>query len=188
MTNESESPSRKNRIAINATVMTVGFAMPMLLVVALVPNFESLNILDLLEAAYASIAFSAVALVIITFIVQYAIEKSGDPDNMLRWSRTPQALIPNMMIFGATFSIMITSAIASVSEPDQVLTNIIQSILIALIIGAVLLWIGMWFSHKDNQKLHEKLDRIENKLSSITVDSKTPTDEFGKDGQNKDAG
>ena len=83
---------------------------------------------------------------------------------------------------------MITSAIASVSEPDQVLTNIIQSILIALIIGAVLLWIGMWFSHKDNQKLHEKLDRIENKLSSITVDSKTPTDEFGKDGQNKDAG
>ena len=92
MTNESESPSRKNRIAINATVMTVGFAMPMLLVVALVPNFESLNILDLLEAAYASIAFSAVALVIITFIVQYAIEKSGDPDNMLRWSRnTPSA-------------------------------------------------------------------------------------------------
>ena len=70
-------------------------------------------------------------------------------------------------------------------ESGWLLIDAILALPIAVLLTATFLLIGMWFSHKDSQKIHEKLDRIEKKLSGTSNDPETSTDKSSKDDQKR---
>ena len=95
-----------------------------------------------------------------------------------------------MIITVAALSSIFVSAITIFFdlESDWLLINAILTIPIAVLLTATFLLIGMWFSHKDSQKIHEKLDRIEEKLSGTSNDPETSTDKSSKDDQKEGTG
>ena len=183
---KGKSPIKKNRIASGVTFIVAVYAVPAFILFSLIPNLESSSSgPTVLGVLYAMVAYSIIVIFTIIFGAMVIIKISGDPDKMSDWlSRRPASIIV-AIIAAAAVSFAFMASINAIFELEAVksLIDTIFAVSIAVALTATFLLIGMWFSYKDNQEIHKKLNRIIEKLSGTCGDSGTPTDKSSKDDQ-----
>ena len=182
---KSKPPFRKNIVAVAFAIVAFAIVTASILFV-FVPNLESSSgkptFLSILYMAMPSFVIGVFTAAIIAIVI---IQRSGDPDKMLPWlAESPALMIIKIIIVAVSFYIFVSAITVSFDlESYGLLIDAILTILIAVFLTATFLLIGMWFSHKDSQKIHEHLDRIETRLSGTSNDPETSTDKSSKDDQ-----
>lgn len=186
MTDGHKPPSRKRRIAVATVSITIGFVLPIFILAALTLNIGSVNQLHSVDIMWIT---APILLILFTVnIVAVAIfKKTGDRDNMSHWLDKPPASVVLMIAAGSITAAAFMFVIDwhDVSESTMILINNTRATLVALSVGAILLLIAMWFSHKDMQELRSRLDHIDEGLFDTHEDedgNKTHTSKFDRPG------
>ena len=157
---KGKSRNLKSRFGAGIVIIVAGYVIPIFILFVL----NSTNILLLIGASFLIILFT------VLFIIVIINAKSEESDRIQHWLGKPSTLGIIIICIGSIAVATFLEDSDPNPESDLLLINTVQSVTITVSTGTILLLIAMWFSYNDMQKLHARLDRIDEGLFDIHKD------------------